>query len=74
MILNYIWIALILIAVLVGIVQCFLSGETAVLTDILNSTFSSSNTGFARERNALLPSPAKTLMWIIPSIWIYSAI
>ena len=38
MILNYIWIALILIAVLVGIVQCFLSGETAVLTDILNST------------------------------------
>ena len=46
MILNYIWIALILIAVLVGIVQCFLSGETAVLTDILNSTFSSSKTGF----------------------------
>lgn len=46
MILNYIWIALILIAVIVGIVQCFLSGETAVLTDILNSTFSNSKTGF----------------------------
>lgn len=46
MILNYIWIALILIAVVVGLIQCFAFGQTEIFTDILNSTFSSAKSGF----------------------------
>jgi len=46
MALNYIWIALVLLAVIIGIVQCCISGETTVLTEILNSTFGSAKTGF----------------------------
>lgn len=46
MILNYIWIALILVAVIVGLVQCFAFGQTDIFTEILNSTFSSAKSGF----------------------------
>ena len=46
MVLNYIWIALILIAVVVGIVQAVCFGEVGILSDILNSTFASAKTGF----------------------------
>ena len=46
MILNYIWIGLILIAVIVGIVQFFAFGQTDIFSEILNSTFSSAKSGF----------------------------
>ncbi|MBR0296481.1 MAG: spore maturation protein [Paludibacteraceae bacterium] len=46
MILNYIWIGLILIAVVVGIVQFAVFGQSEVFTEILNSTFSSAKSGF----------------------------
>lgn len=46
MILNYIWIGLILIAVVVGIVQFAVFGQNEVFTEILNSTFSSAKSGF----------------------------
>ncbi len=46
MILNYIWVALILLAVVVGIVQAFCFGQTDIFSVILNSTFSSAKTGF----------------------------
>ncbi|MCQ2333316.1 MAG: hypothetical protein MJZ88_01740 [Paludibacteraceae bacterium] len=46
MILNYIWIGLILLAVLMGLVQCVFFGQTDIFSAILNSTFSSAKTGF----------------------------
>ena len=46
MILNYIWIALILVAIIVGLVQCFVFGQTDIFNDILNSTFTSAKSGF----------------------------
>ncbi len=46
MVLNYIWIALILLAVVVGCVQFFAFGETSIFNDIINSTFASAKTGF----------------------------
>ena len=46
MILNYIWIGLVLIAVVVGIVQFAVFGQSEVFTEILNSTFSSAKSGF----------------------------
>ena len=46
MILNYIWIGLILIAVIVGIVQFFAFGQTDIFSEILNSTFASAKSGF----------------------------
>ena len=46
MVLNYIWIGLILIAILMGCIECFVFGNTAVFTDILNSTFSNAKSGF----------------------------
>ena len=46
MVLNYIWIALILIAVVVGIVQAVCFGEVGIFSDILSSTFASAKTGF----------------------------
>lgn len=45
-ILNYIWIGLILVAVVVGIVQAACFGQTDIFTDILNSTFANAKTGF----------------------------
>lgn len=46
MILNYIWIALVLLAVLMGLLHCLTSGDTAIFSDILNSTFDSAKNGF----------------------------
>ena len=46
MVLNYIWIGLILLAVLMGIVQMVFYGNPEIFNDILQSTFSSAKTGF----------------------------
>ena len=46
MVLNYIWIGLILIAVLMGIVQMTFFGQVDIFDAILQSTFSSAKTGF----------------------------
>ena len=46
MVLNYIWIALILLAVGMGCVQFFCFGESDIFTEILNSTFASAKNGF----------------------------
>ena len=46
MVLNYIWIALILIAMLMGIVQMVFYGQVDIFDAILQSTFSSAKTGF----------------------------
>lgn len=46
MILNYIWIGLVLLAILMGIVQCFCYGQTDIFSEILNSTFGSARNGF----------------------------
>lgn len=46
MVLNYIWIALILLAVLMGIVQMTFFGQMDIFDAILQSTFSSAKTGF----------------------------
>ena len=46
MILNYIWISLILLAVIIGIVQATAFGNISIFTDIINSTFDNAKTGF----------------------------
>lgn len=46
MVLNYVWIGLILLAVVMGGVQFFCFGQTDIFSQILNSTFSSARTGF----------------------------
>ncbi len=46
MVLNYIWIGLILLAVVMGGVQFFVFGQSEIFTEILNSTFSSAKNGF----------------------------
>lgn len=46
MILNYIWIGLILLAVVLGCVEFFCMGNTDVFNAILDSTFTSAKTGF----------------------------
>ena len=46
MVLNYVWIGLILLAVLMGCVQFFCFGQSDIFTAILNSTFASARTGF----------------------------
>lgn len=46
MVVNYIWIGLILLAVIMGCVQFFFFGENEIFTEILNSTFVSAKTGF----------------------------
>ena len=46
MILNYIWIGLIILAILMGIIQAACYGNVAIFSDILNSTFGSAKTGF----------------------------
>jgi len=46
MVLNYIWIALILLAVIMGCVQFFVFGQSDIFTEILNSTFASAENGF----------------------------
>ena len=46
MILNYIWISLIILAVIMGLVQAICFGNVGIFSDILNSTFDSAKTGF----------------------------
>ena len=46
MVLNYIWIAFFLLAAICAVVQACFMGNTAVFSDIINSTFDSSKTGF----------------------------
>lgn len=46
MVLNYIWIGLILISVVVGLVHWIVTGQAEVFNEMLNSTFSSAKTGF----------------------------
>ena len=46
MILNYIWISLIILAVIMGLVQVICFGNVGIFSDILNSTFDSAKTGF----------------------------
>ena len=46
MVLNYIWIGLILVGVVVGILHWALTGQADIFTDMLNSTFGSAKTGF----------------------------
>jgi len=46
MILNYIFIALILLSLVFGAIRCFAFGDTEVFNTILQSTFSSAKTGF----------------------------
>jgi spore maturation protein SpmA len=46
MVLNYIWIAFFLIALVVGLVRLIVFGDTMVFTNMVNSTFDSAKTGF----------------------------
>ncbi|MBR1878992.1 MAG: hypothetical protein IJ814_08350 [Paludibacteraceae bacterium] len=46
MILNYIWVSLILIAVVTGVIQALCFGNADIFSTILNSTFDSAKTGF----------------------------
>ena len=46
MALNYIWVGLILIAVLVGCIQWLVMGDAGIMSAILDSTFASAKTGF----------------------------
>jgi len=45
-VLNYIWIGFLLIAVVVATIQTFVSGDSATLTAVMDSMFSSAKTGF----------------------------
>ncbi len=46
MVLNYIWIAFFLIALVVGLIKLIFLGDTQVFTDMVNSTFDMAETGF----------------------------
>ncbi len=46
MILNYIWIGLILLSLLMGCIAFFCFGQADVFSDILNATFANAKTGF----------------------------
>ena len=46
MVLNYIWIAFFLIALVVAIGKLVIGGDTAVFTEIINASFASAKTGF----------------------------
>lgn len=46
MILNYIWIAFLLIAFLVAVVQFVFFGNAQIFSDVINSTFDSARSGF----------------------------
>lgn len=46
MVLNYIWIGLVLIAILMGAVQAIFYGNAEIFNDIFQSTFSSAKNGF----------------------------
>ena len=46
MVLNYIWVAFFLIALIVGLVRLIFFGDTAVFTSMVASTFDNAKTGF----------------------------
>lgn len=46
MALNIIWIALIIIAIIIGFIRAFVFGEYEILTNMVNSTFDSAKNGF----------------------------
>jgi spore maturation protein SpmA len=46
MVLNYIWVAFFLIALVVGLVRLIFFGDTAIFTNLVNSTFDMSKAGF----------------------------
>lgn len=46
MVLNYIWVAFFLIALVIAVVRLVFFGDTAIFTNIVNSTFDSAKTGF----------------------------
>ncbi len=46
MILNYIWIGLIILAIIMGIIQAAFYGNVDIFSEILNSTFGNAKTGF----------------------------
>lgn len=46
MVLNYIWVAFFLIALVVGLVRLIAFGDTEVFTTMVNSTFDTAKTGF----------------------------
>ena len=46
MVLNYIWIAFLLIAFVVAVGKLVIGGDTAVFTEIINASFASAKTGF----------------------------
>ena len=46
MVLNYIWVAFFLIALIVGLVRLIFFGDTAVFTNMVNSTFEMAKSGF----------------------------
>lgn len=46
MVLNYIWIAFFVIALVVGLVRLIFLGDTMIFTNMVNSTFDSAKTGF----------------------------
>jgi len=46
MVLNYIWIAFFLIAFVVAVGKLVIGGDTAVFTEIINTSFASAKTGF----------------------------
>lgn len=46
MVLNYIWIAFVLIAFVVAVGKLVIGGDTAVFTEIINASFASAKTGF----------------------------
>src|SRR6185295_16148178 len=46
MVLNYIWVAFFLIALVVGLVRLIFLGDTEIFTTIVNSTFEMAKAGF----------------------------
>src|SRR5512147_1194350 len=46
MVLNYIWVAFFLIALVVALVRLIFFGDTMVFTNMVNSTFEMAKTGF----------------------------
>lgn len=46
MVLNYIWIAFFLVALVVGLVRLLFMGDTEIFTNIVNSTFDMAKAGF----------------------------
>ena len=57
MVLNYIWIAFFLIAFVIATVRLVFMGDTEVFPAIMNSTFDTSKTAFARVHTSVSRHP-----------------